>query len=86
MRPKTIRVAVIRAFEQAIAPLGIAHIAIANMHGGRGELPPEYRSRTERFTRLRALGRGGQLVTYAYDDITRFANVEVERSYLYWRS
>jgi hypothetical protein len=89
VRPNSddVRIGAIRAFEAALCrPLGIERIGIANMHGGRGALPPDYVRRVERIVRLRALGRSGHLVRKTYDDITQTANMRVTVGHLYWRA
>ena len=87
VRPKTaaVRIAALRAFETAIAQLGIEHIGVANVHGGRGPLPDNYLQRPMTFTRFRALGRDGKRIMDAYDDLA-YANEPVTFARLYWRS
>jgi hypothetical protein len=86
LRPRAERFATLRALESALAPLGLAHLGIANLYGGRGALPPNYQQRPARFRRLRALGRGSTLVRDAYDDITSTSNLTVREDHLFWRS
>jgi hypothetical protein len=56
------------------APLRIRHLAIANLHGGRGPLPGDYVQRTAVITRLRALSTDGELIKTIDDDISIVVN------------
>ena len=66
-------------------PLGVRHLAIANCHGGQGELPSGYRRRSARVTRLRALRRSSGPVSTIYDDISTVVNRSTLLDHLHWR-
>ncbi|MEM1178465.1 MAG: hypothetical protein AAGM22_08980 [Acidobacteriota bacterium] len=83
---EALRSALLAALEETLCrPLGIRRLALANAHGGRGPLPPEYVQRSWRGSRLRAL-RYRALVTRADDDISTVVNRPVHLSHLYWRT
>jgi hypothetical protein len=89
VRPRrlAVRERILRAVETMLCePLGIAHIGIANVHGGYGPLPANYRTKTVELTRRRALHVGGEPVTCTFDDISRKVNERVVVDDLYWRT
>lgn len=89
VRPRSaeLRTAILRAAERGLcAPLGIRHLAIANLHGGRGPLPDDYQQRTAVITRLRALAKEGERITTVDDDISIVVNESVVTTDLHWRT
>ena len=89
VRPRhaDLRIAIVRAVERGLcAPLRIRHVAIANLHGGRGPLPADYLPRTAVITRLRALSVNGVPVTTVDDDISTVTNTPVVTTHLYWNT
>ena len=80
------RALVLAGLEESLCrPLGVRQLAIANCHGGRGELPSGYRRRPSRITRLRALRFSSGPVSAIYDDISTEVNRLIFPNHLYWR-
>jgi hypothetical protein len=89
VRPRNaeLRIAILRAVERGLcAPLGIRHLAIANLHGGRGPLPSDYVQRTAVITRLRALSTDGEPIKTVDDDISIVVNDPVVTTDLHWNT
>ena len=81
------RALVLASLEEILCrPLGVRDLAIANCHGGQGELPASYRRRPSRMTRLRALRRSMGPVSAIYDDISTVVNRSTLVDHLYWRT
>lgn len=89
VRPRSaeLRIAILRAVERGLcAPLRLRHLAIANLHGGRGPLPTDYAPRAAVITRLRALTADGAPLETVDDDISNVVNAPVITTDLYWHT
>lgn len=89
VRPRNaeLRIAILRAVERGLCvPLRIRHLAIANLHGGRGPLPGDYVQRTAVITRLRALSTDGEPIKTVDDDISIVVNDPVVTTDLHWNT
>ncbi len=84
-RSAAVREQVLRAVERIVAPFGIAHLGIANVHGGRGVLPADYVQRPVTLLRYRALSLHGELLRAGWDDLPA-PNTRQQVTSLYWRA
>ena len=80
------RAAIFTALENGFAkPLGCRYMAMANVHGGNGWMPREYKKEVVWMRRARALRQKGRLMTHVYDDISFRTNVSIRGYELYWK-